>query len=78
MHECLEHFDARECSGPVDLYPALSGSGEAYPRCEAGYAAYVERVQPRLDAIQRDYPDSPFAPSWFDPAYAGESWDADY
>jgi|TARA_Y100000310_G_C20432547_1_gene692160 hypothetical protein len=25
--------------------------------------------------IDRDYPDSPNPPEWFDPTYAGEVWD---
>jgi hypothetical protein len=41
-------------------------------RCDHHYA----RQQERLDAIERRYP--VHAPSWFDPSYAGESWDEDY
>ena len=27
--------------------------------------------------LNERYPDSPVAPEWFDPSYAGESWDDD-
>ena len=78
MTDCIEHNNPAECEGEVGMYSALSGSGIAYPRCEKGYQEYVERVQPRMDEVRERYPDSPFAPSWFDPTYAGESWDDDY
>ncbi|MBU8820957.1 hypothetical protein KL864_34420 [Mycolicibacterium goodii] len=77
-----ERFDSDECldgpvgcRGEVSEYLALSGSGERYPRCEGHYAAYVERLQPQIDAINRRYP--VMAPADFDPYYAGESWDED-
>lgn len=72
--ECLEHDDPADCEGPVLYRPALSGSGESYPRCDKGYDEYVTRVQPRMDAIRERYPDTPTPPDWFDPTYAGESW----
>lgn len=75
---CCEHSDTSECEGDVGYYMALSGSGESYPRCEKGYEEYVARVQPQMDEIRSRYPDSSFAPSWFDPTYAGERWDEDY
>jgi hypothetical protein len=75
-------FDADEClDGPVGCvgavaeYPALSGSGLRYPRCERHYELYVERLSPRIEAINRRYP--VMAPSDFDPLAAGESWDED-
>jgi hypothetical protein len=74
MYDCLEHDNPADCVGPINEYPALSGSGSAYPRCERGYAEYVERVQPQIDAARDRYPDTPTPPSWFDPTYAGESW----
>lgn len=76
--ECIEHNIDGECEGEVSYYQTLSGSGAVYPRCEKGYAEYVERVQPQIDAVNERYPDSPNAPDWFDPTYAGESWDDDY
>jgi hypothetical protein len=63
------------CGGQVSEYAALSGSGEFYPRCETHYVAYVERLQPKIDEINRRYPVQ--APSDFDSAYCGESWDSD-
>ena len=65
------------CAGQTSYYPALSGSGMAYPRCEAHYEAYYERVQPRMDEIRQRYPDTDVPPDWFDPTYAGERWDED-
>ena len=44
----------------------------------AGLIGEEEHWSARLDEqerIQRDYPDSPVAPEWFDPAYAGERWE---
>jgi len=78
--ECLDSYDdAARCSGDVDYYYALSGSGSAYPRCEAHYELYVERVQPQMDEIRSRYPDSHMAPSWYQgDDYAGERWDDDY
>lgn len=71
--ECLD--GPVGCAGEVAEYLALSGSGERYPRCETHYGAYVERVQPRIDEINRRYPVR--APADFDPMYAGERWDED-
>lgn len=77
--ECLDSYDdAANCDGEVSYYFALSGSGSTYPRCEAHYAEYVERVQPQMDDIRSRYPDSSQPPSWFDESYAGERWDDDY
>jgi hypothetical protein len=30
------------------------------------------------ERIEREYPDSPIAPAWFDETAAGEHWDSDY
>lgn len=69
--ECIEHGD--DCRGPVEFRMALSASGRPFPRCERHWLARLD-VQ---DRINRDYPDSPIAPAWFDPSYAGERWDED-
>jgi hypothetical protein len=69
--ECIEFGDT--CKGPVDDYSSRSGMTSA-KRCDGHWFAHCDR----LNAISRDYPDSPSAPSWFDPSYAGESWDEDY
>lgn len=75
-----ERFDAGEClDGPVGCvgeaveYLALSGSGDRYPRCAHQQDLHVERLQPRIDEINRRYPER--APEDFDPNFAGESWD---
>ena len=34
-------------------------------------------LEDRLNEFDRRYPDSATPPSWFDPTYAGESWDED-
>ncbi|AEF57296.1 hypothetical protein PBI_WINKY_128 [Mycobacterium phage Winky] len=80
MVDCVDHNHTDElgaCEGVVSLYASLSGSGESYPRCERHYRLYVERVQPQIDAIRRDYPDTDQPPDWFDPTYAGERWNED-
>lgn len=65
--------DPREagCHGPVEYRMALSASGRSFPRCEAHWHARLEDQE----RINRDYPDSPIPPAWFDPSAAGESWD---
>lgn len=71
--ECLDrHHD--ECRGPVEYRFALSATGRSFPRCGRHWRQRV-KVQ---EGIDRRYPDSPFPPSGFDPAYAGERWDDDY
>lgn len=71
--ECLE-FRSGECSGRVEHRPSLSGTGMQIARCDAHWERAVQ-----WDAEHRSvYPDSPIAPSWFDPAAAGERWDDDY
>lgn len=37
----------------------------------------TQSLQRRQELAER-YPDTPFAPAWFDPAEAGERWDDDY
>lgn len=66
--ECTEY--GPDCRGPVDEHSSRSGMTSAR-RCDGHWYAHCDR----LDAISRRYPDSPSAPSWFDPSYAGESWD---
>lgn len=62
-----------DCGGPVEERTSRSGATTSV-KCENCYNA----LQERLDEIESRYPDSPFAPSWFDPTYAGETWDCDY
>jgi hypothetical protein len=79
--DCIDSYikEFGPCDGSAVVeYPALSGSGECYARCERHYQMYVERVQPRIDEVRERYPDSPIPPLWFDPTYAGECWEEDY
>ncbi len=71
--DCLDGPEG--CGGEAFPRLALSGSGDAYSRCDAHYEAYAARLQPVMDDISRRYP--AMAPSDFDPSYAGESWDED-
>lgn len=61
------------CEGPAEVRYSRSGM-TATIRCEG----CQDRHDEVLDGIARRYPDSPTPPSWFDPTYAGESWDEDY
>ena len=74
--ECLDGLmnDRGECSGAVEPRQSLSGTGTPITRCDRHWSQ-------RLEQHERDrerYPDSPFAPAWFDPLDAGERWDDDY
>lgn len=68
--DCLDGPEG--CAGETFPRRALSGSGDSYPRCQRHFESYAERVQPRIDEINRRYPDR--APDDFDPMFAGESW----
>jgi hypothetical protein len=71
--DCLDGPEG--CEGETFPRLALSGSGDSYSRCDRHDALYVERVQPKMDEINRRYP--AMAPADFDPYFAGESWDED-
>lgn len=75
--EICSDFDLEygECAGEVSPYLALSGSGDSYYRCARHYGLYVERVQPKMDAIRRRYPVT--APPDWDSLDCGEAWDED-
>lgn len=68
LSECIEH--STECNGVADYHASQSGLTSAI-RCDFHWIRHCER----MEKMRRDYPDSPFAPSWFDPSYAGEVWD---
>lgn len=71
--ECLDEHRGG-CSGAVEYRPSLTGTGTPIPRCDAHWAARLEK-----EAEHREiYPDSPTPPAWFDPLAAGEHWDEDY
>lgn len=65
--------DATPCGGEVEQRWSRSGMTSTF-RCERHEMDH----QDILDGISRRYPDSDVAPAWFDPTYAGETWDDDY
>lgn len=66
--ECLEYGD--DCEGPVDLY-TVGRATRAFPRCRR----HIERRWESYENSIERYADSDVPPAWFDPSYAGESWD---
>lgn len=71
--DCLDYGHGK-CIGPVQYRMPLSGTGRGFPRCNWHWELRLAEQE----RIQRDYPDSPVAPGWFEPADAGEHWDEDY
>lgn len=77
--ECLEDHKGG-CSGAVEYRMPLSGTGKAFPRCDAHWARRLEEQ----DRINKTYaPDSDVPPSWFHGGWGGENedgerWDSDY
>lgn len=67
---CLDEYMGN-CSGTVEYRFALSGTGKSFPRCDGHWSERLDRQ----DEINKRYPDSPMAPSDFDPTFAGEVWD---
>ena len=49
--ECLDGPEG--CVGETFPRSTLSGSGDAYYRCDGHYDVYVARVQPRMDGHLR-------------------------
>lgn len=72
-HDCLEYGNG-PCEGAVEYRTSLTGTGMAIERCDRHWELRLAREE----ELRRDYPDSPFAPDWFDPSYAGERWDDEY
>ena len=72
MRDCIGKPD--ECRGEVEMRPSLTGTGMAIPRCDYHWDLRLRQDEEH----RRIYPDSPIAPSWFDPTLAGERWDDDY
>jgi hypothetical protein len=69
--ECLNSGDPTGCSGPVEMHQRRDGA--SFPRC----AKHQERREDqRLNSMEA-YADSDCIPEWFDPGYAGESWDGE-
>lgn len=75
--ECLSDRDGN-CSGEIGLHESSTGASASF-RCAFHQAEQVERMRPLIERVRKDYPgfDVPgsLPPPWFDPAYAGESWD---
>lgn len=69
--DCLD--GPQGCEGRVEYRMALSATGKSFPRCDKHWTKRLAEQE----RINRNYPDSPSPPDWFDPAYAGESWDDD-
>lgn len=67
-----------ECSGDVAEYTSRSGAS-VYARCDHHQGEYDARMDEVEAGLQDRYPgyNTPgsAAPTWFDPTYAGESWD---
>ena len=76
MNEALECLDGPDgCEGKIEYRMALSGTGTPFPRCDKHWGERLDKQE----EWDRDYPDSPIAPAWFDPMAAGEVWDdSDY
>jgi hypothetical protein len=62
-----------ECEGEIEAY-AFGRNGKAFPRCRK----HADERREKEEELNRDYPDSPFAPAWFDETAIGERWNDDY
>lgn len=67
---CIEE-NMETCKGEVEYRESLSGTGTSIARCDYHWD---KRLDKQIDH-DREYPDSPTPPAWFDPSYAGETWD---
>ncbi len=68
---CLREND--QCRGEVSERASFAGTGTLIAEC----AAHLDRSIESNQRHREIYPDSPNAPSWFDPTDAGERWDDD-
>lgn len=66
MNECLH---CRKAATEI-VYSDLGTPLELCSSC-------ANKRETKMAKIREDYPDSPMAPSWFDPANAGETWDSE-
>lgn len=77
LEDCINYADGlangTPCGGEVWERVSRSGCTRSV-KCDECQM----RLDEILDGIAQRYPDSPCAPAWFDPTYAGESWDSDY
>lgn len=67
------NYPSPTCEGGVTTVTSRSGLTTSH-KCDGCQIA----LNAALDAIDERYPDTSAAPSWFDPTYAGETWDSDY
>lgn len=72
---CLEDGLKDDCEGEVEYRESLSGTGTPIPRCDHHWAKRLDEQEKIVDRY--GHPDSVSPPSWFDPSYAGESWDGE-
>lgn len=72
--DCLDFRDDGTCQGKVE-YHTLDGL-KSWPRCAHHFDLRMLAYEDP-DSLER-YANSDVAPSWFDPADAGERWDDDY
>ncbi|GAA2665117.1 hypothetical protein [Nonomuraea recticatena] len=72
-HRCRMFGTVDACEGEVSH--RLS-SGETCFIWEC--SKHADESAERLNRLNRNYPDSDTPPHWFDPSYAGESWNDDY
>jgi len=71
LSTCINGLET--CEGEIDAY-TFGRNGKTFPRCRK----HAEERAQTEERLNEDYPDSPFAPAWFDPDNAGEHWDYDY
>ena len=69
---CLSEGSSTPCEGVVE-YRSLDGL-KFWPRCDLHFDIRLEDYE---NSIEK-YANSDVAPSWFDPADAGERWEDDY
>lgn len=72
--ECLEFSEA--CEGLVQYRLTPPGTGKAFPRCEFHDNRRWERYESD-DSVERYAYSDAAPPDWFDPSYAGESWEGE-
>lgn len=71
LFEQLECLDGPEgCAGSVEYrYTPDREDMKSFPRCEYHFEQRLDQAERNME-LQSDVP-----PDWFDPSYAGESWD---
>ncbi len=68
--ECLD--GARGCGGRVEYrFTGDRDDLRTFPRCDVHFERRLDQAERNRELM------STVAPSWFDPAYAGERWDED-